>query len=157
MQAETAVTYAVLSGCCCLLPADMEKVEIHQSHSGRSLVCMCVCVYSHSCGGARWSWYFKECFGLFVCLFFFKHWCVQVSVYVYGMHACIYIVLWYVECFFSVEANPYIKILSFLLPPLATNLRSSDSYSLIALGKRKQTDFEPRFPLHWPTSAQQKN
>lgn len=38
MQAETAVKYAVLSGCCCLLPADMEKVEIHQSHS-------CVHVY----------------------------------------------------------------------------------------------------------------
>lgn len=36
---------ALLSGCSCLWPADMERVEIHQSHSGRSLKFVCVCVY----------------------------------------------------------------------------------------------------------------
>lgn len=36
---------ALLSGCSCLWPADMERVEIHQSHSGRSLKFVCVCFY----------------------------------------------------------------------------------------------------------------
>lgn len=129
---------------------------ISHTLAGALCACVCVCTAMHAEEPDGVGILKNALVFLFV-WFFFKHWCVQVSVYVYGMHACIYIVLWYVEFFFSVEANPYIKILSFLLPPLATNLRSSDSYSLIALGKRKQTDFEPRFPLHWPTSAQQKN